>query len=162
MAKLIVSAPAVPLAHSPAGGAGTGFVFAEMIASRSVHSPSFWMESPALVTVMVAADREAAPDRRRRAERDTLRAVLPTRHLRKASGIGSPENVGPHGTPRPARCQCLIGGRYVARFSGPSRTVTSATRVQPSIPEESSRSANHRAMFSADVLRPANSGWALM
>src|SRR4029453_12131764 len=88
IAKLIRSAPAVPLAHSPAGGAGTGFVFAEMIASRRLQAPSFPTASSTFVTVIVAPESEAYPENRRSIERTIDRAVFPTGHLRNTRGIG--------------------------------------------------------------------------
>src|SRR5947208_16232918 len=116
------------------------------------------MESPGLVTVIVAAESEAYPASRRTADPETARAVFPTRHLRRSSRIGSPEKVARTLRPGSPERQDVRGDTDVARFSRPSRTVTAATRVQPSAPDESSLSAHQRPTLSADLLRPANPG----
>src|SRR6266849_2697772 len=55
MAKLIVSTPALPAAHSPAIPPEAVFVLAAVIASRRVHTPSLAAVSAALLTVIVLA-----------------------------------------------------------------------------------------------------------
>src|SRR5688572_20225058 len=60
-ARLIVSEPSLlPAAHSPAAGPEAVLVFAAMIASRKVHSPSPLFETSAvLLTVIVLPAAEA-------------------------------------------------------------------------------------------------------
>jgi hypothetical protein len=55
MLKAIVSSPGAPATHSPGSAPDAVFVFAAVIASRSVHTPSLATESAALLTVIVAA-----------------------------------------------------------------------------------------------------------
>src|ERR1017187_1561910 len=59
MANSIVSSPAAPARHSPAAPPETVFVFAAMMASRSVHWPSLAATSAVLLTVIVAARADA-------------------------------------------------------------------------------------------------------
>ncbi len=86
MPNAIVSSPATPAAHSPAAAPDAVFVFAAMIASRSVHTPSLAAASDVLLTVIVAArGRERREERHGACDRGKPSRVDPDARKRHVS-----------------------------------------------------------------------------